>query len=168
MRIKEPNLTIEFGDVVGDRVVRVSNSNKAVITVSFTVDLDAMDMELIGGFGERVSLSGSNVGPGLDPLSRGGNLIQLPLGQAIKRSGVSVDKWDLYRERRYIAPRYPYPREPFTEARFKAYIEIAPRQILHDEKVMEGVLPARYPVSPSSALSGVERIARRLRYVFGR
>ena len=81
-------------------------------------------------------------------------MIQLPLGQAIKRSGVSVDKWDLYRERRYIAPRYPYPREPFTEARFKAYIEIAPRQILHDEKVMEGVLPARYPVSPSSALSG--------------
>ena len=67
MRIKEPNLTIEFGDVVGDRVVRVSNSNKAVITVSFTVDLDAMDMELIGGFGKRVSLSGSNVGPGLTP-----------------------------------------------------------------------------------------------------
>jgi len=180
MRIKDQKLTIGFPE--RDMLInfpRGVRSDEAAITVSFTVDLDAQDMELTGGFHEEVRLVGSNGGMGLDPFDVsgfdpfnigyiGGVRLSLPLDQAIKRTGISNDKWDLHRERKYIVPRYPYPRDPFAEARFKAYISISPAMTLSDDKSLEGVLPARYPVAPSSALSGVGRIVRRLRYVFGR
>lgn len=78
--------------------------------------------------------------------------------------------WELQRESAFHLPRYPYPSEPFMETRFHGHIEIWPSIRWHDvETTNEAVLSAKYPVSPSSALSAVDKIVRRrLRYVFDR
>jgi len=163
VHIKNQMLAIEFGDRVG--FVRAVGGNKAIVTVSFTVVLDDDDMNLPGGFKETVYLTPEP--PGV--FAVGGTKQQLWLNKAVAQSS-SNPLWELKRERTFHVPRYPYPAEPFTTTRFHASIEIwpdLPRHAIKDTN--EGVLPAKYPVSPSSALSEVGKIVRRLRgYMFDR
>ena len=159
-------LVIEFGDRAG--FAHATGGDKAIVTVSFTVFLLKQDMELPGGFIEKVTFAPATSAIGFDAdVGRA-----LPFDKAIplRPGDVNNTGWELRRERVFHLPRYPYPFKPLQETRFHGHIEIWPSIRWHDVKTTnEAVLPAKYPVSPSSATSAVDKIVRRrLRYVFDR
>lgn len=145
MNLRDKTLTVEF------------EGDDAIITVTYTVTLQAHDMELTGGFTEIVDLS------------RPPRVMQkqgaLPLLSAVKPRP-NEPAWELYRKHVFRADRYPAG--PYTRVTFRAHIIIRPGVTRHVEEVSpDGVLPARYPVA--GAISDlVQVVLRPLRYLINR